>query len=426
MQTMPLHAARRQAEHLPELLRLVLAETAAAHPADRFLAGYYRAHREFGGRDRRFFSGMIFAWFRWRGWLPAPEPLAETGLAAAAMLDGLPPHPALDCLAERAGLPPPSAAPAGRPLAERAAQLQQYLQLADCPAPAALAPKWTAEYLFYPAGTPPAGHFQACLEAFQVRPATWVRLDSHPPRASPALPPGARAHAALPRAAALPNTWPPDYNPASVQYLEVQDLASQAVGIVCAPQPNERWWDACAGAGGKTLHLADLLAGSGEVWATDARPAMLAALQKRRPKHAPAKIHCRPWQGGPAGRPAGMFDGVLVDAPCSGLGTWNRNPDARWRMDASAIPASAAAQARLLRAAAEKVRPGGCLVYAVCTLTAMETVEVAADFTADCPDFALQPVVHPLTGQPTDGRVWVWPWQDACNGMFIARWRRQS
>ncbi len=420
----PLHAARRQAEYLPQLLELALAETAAGRPADRFLAGHYRAHREFGGRDRRFFTGMIFAWHRWRGWLPAAIPPAA-GLAAAGMLDGLAPHPALDCLAERAGLPPPQPL-SGLPLAERAARLQTYLQLAETPALPALVPPWAVPQLYYPAATPADNHLQSCLEALQTRPAVWVRRDVHAHGTPPAWPPGAQPHPALAQAAALPAASPPDFNPAHVRYWEVQDLASQAVGLVCAPRPGERWWDACAGAGGKTLHLADLMAGSGEIWATDARPAMLAELQRRRAKHAAAVIHVRPWQGGAAGRPPGLFDGVLVDAPCSGMGTWHRNPDARWRAAESAVTEQAARQVGLLAAAAEKVRPGGCLVYAVCTMTAVETAGAAAAFARRRPDFNLQPAAHPLTGQACDGRIWIWPWEGSCNGMFIARWQRQS
>jgi 16S rRNA (cytosine967-C5)-methyltransferase len=422
--SIPLHAARRQAEYLPHLLELALAELAVGRPADDFLARHYREHREFGGRDRRFFSGMIFAWHRWRGWLP--ESLSPTaGLAAVGMLDGLTPHPALDCLAEAAGLPPPQPLHSVS-LAERAVCLKSYLQLAELPALAALAPPWIVARLYYPPAVQRAAHLQACLEAFQTRPALWVRHDCHAPGMPPAWPAEARRHSVLTQAVSLPAAIPPDFNPAHTRYLEVQDLASQAVGLICAPRAGERWWDACAGAGGKTLHLADLMAGTGEIWATDVRPNMLKALQRRRAKHAPATIHARPWRGAAAECPPGLFDGVLVDAPCSGVGTWGRNPDARWRLPESAIDKHAARQSELLAVAAEKVRPGGCLVYAVCTMTADETAGVTAEFARRRPDFKLCPMAHPLTGQANDGQIWIWPWEGDCNGMFVARWQRQS
>jgi 16S rRNA (cytosine967-C5)-methyltransferase len=115
------------------------------------------------------------------------------------------------------------------------------------------------------------------------------------------------------------------------------------------------------------------------------------------------------------------FDGVLVDAPCSALGTWRRNPDARWTLDRQAIPRLAELQAQLLRAAAAGVKPGGTLVYSVCTLTPAETTGVVRPFLAERPEFQLDPFPHPLSGAPTDGTMLIWPQESDNDAMFVAR-----
>ena len=112
---------------------------------------------------------------------------------------------------------------------------------------------------------------------------------------------------------------------------------------------------------------------------------------------------------------------MLLDAPCSGIGTWPRNPDARWRTRPQQIMEAAERQARLLDICAARVRPGGCLVYAVCTLTREETELAVRRFLASRADFAVAPFPHPLTGADADGLVWIWPWEGPGNGMFVAK-----
>ncbi len=177
---------------------------------------------------------------------------------------------------------------------------------------------------------------------------------------------------------------------------ELQDVSSQIVGHCCGPQPRETWWDACAGEGGKTLLLADLLANTGTVWATDRAEWRLDKLRLRAGRAGIFNIRWKAWDGGarlPV--PKRRMDGVLLDAPCSGIGTWQRNPQARWTTTPDDIRELARIQADLLRHAAEAVRPGGRLVYAVCTLTRDETSLVAEAFTRDHPDFEPMPVPAP-------------------------------
>lgn len=209
---------------------------------------------------------------------------------------------------------------------------------------------------------------------------------------------------------------------------EVQDLASQLVSLLAAPVPGQSWWDACAGEGGKTLHLADLMQNRGVVWATDRAEWRLDRLRLRASRAGLFNIRWAPWDGTENRRPPGVrFDGVLVDAPCSGVGTWQRNPDARWTTTPRDVEELAIRQRELLRAAAAGVKPGGRLIYAVCTLTRAETTEVAAAFAASAPDF--EPESLSMNGpRGTTGEsgttVWIRPPDWGGNGMFVAAWRR--
>jgi len=127
-----------------------------------------------------------------------------------------------------------------------------------------------------------------------------------------------------------------------------------------------------------------------------------------------------------AGNPAfgEAFDSVLVDAPCSGWGTWSRNPDARWRSDPRDPAQKRNLQVRMLHNAAQCVKSGGVLVYAVCTFTREETSGVLERFLAEHPEFKPEPFTHPLTGDPAAGTVQIWPWEGPGDGMFIARLRK--
>ncbi len=118
---------------------------------------------------------------------------------------------------------------------------------------------------------------------------------------------------------------------------EVQDLNSQAVGLICGPQPGETWWDACAGEGGKTLHLSDLMENRGLIWASDRAAWRLAKLKRRAARAGVFNYRAVTWDGGPRLPTKTKFDGVLVDAPCSGIGTWHRNPHARWTTTAEDV-----------------------------------------------------------------------------------------
>ena len=211
---------------------------------------------------------------------------------------------------------------------------------------------------------------------------------------------------------------------------ELQDIGSQAVGALCAPQPGETWWDTCAGEGGKTLHLADLMQGRGQVFASDKAEWRLAKLKVRAARAQVQNYQSALWEGGVTLPFAGSkFDGILVDAPCSGVGTWQRNPHARWTTSVRDVRELAELQFQILSHAAQAAKPGGRLVYAVCTLTRAETVDVVNRFNAAHPEFGSMELPHlreeaTKLGVKRMSSMTIWPQDLGGNGMFVAAWRR--
>jgi 16S rRNA (cytosine967-C5)-methyltransferase len=233
-----------------------------------------------------------------------------------------------------------------------------------------------------------------------------------------------RPHPVLPNACQAPERFALCQWPTFSGKVEIQDVSSQVVGWLAQPTSGSNWWDACAGAGGKTLHLADRLQGTGRILATDIRASARREAQRRFAAAGLRNVAAAAWDGHRDPAPGREFDGVLLDVPCSGLGTWHRNPDARWRIVPATIPTLVREQQLLLAQGAAKVKPGGVLLYVTCTLTAAEDTGVVAAFCQSHPGFRLAPLVNPLNGQRTDGMLWLWPWTGPGNGMFIARFTR--
>jgi 16S rRNA (cytosine967-C5)-methyltransferase len=215
---------------------------------------------------------------------------------------------------------------------------------------------------------------------------------------------------------------------------EIQDLASQLVGLACDAKPGQTWWDACAGEGGKMLHLADLMQNKGLIWATDRSARRLQSLKRRASRAKVFNFRNTIWDGSASLPTKTKFDGILIDAPCSGVGTWQRNPHARWNSSITDVRELAEVQLRLLQHAADSLKPGGRLVYAVCTLTRSETTAVADAFTAAHPELVPAPVFPAAAAQPATvnapsstltSQLTLWPHQLEANGMFIAAWEKK-
>lgn len=205
-----------------------------------------------------------------------------------------------------------------------------------------------------------------------------------------------------------------------------QSRAAMAVGRILDPQPGERVLDLCAAPGGKTTHLAALMRNEGQVVAVEKHTGRAGALARTAARMGASIVEV---QNRDATEPArGTFDRVLVDPPCSDLGTLASRPDARWRK-AGRPEALAEIQQRILRAGAAAVRPGGTVVYSTCTISPGENEQVVNAFLADHPGFTVDDLgsEHPLWKHPTmPQHLQTLPHRDRTDGFFIARLRRAS
>jgi 16S rRNA (cytosine967-C5)-methyltransferase len=210
---------------------------------------------------------------------------------------------------------------------------------------------------------------------------------------------------------------------------EIQDISSQMVGFICDPKTDETWWDACAGEGGKTLHLCDLMQNKGLVWASDPAEWRLGVLKRRAARAKLFNYRLKAWRNTEKLPLKAKVDGVLIDAPCSGIGTWGRNPHARWTTQPKDVFELARIQSKLLENAASAVKPGGRLIYSVCTLAEAETAEVADLFETTHPAFKAASAPDSISRllprmQEHSGRFAILPQTLNGNGMFIAIWEK--
>ncbi len=176
-------------------------------------------------------------------------------------------------------------------------------------------------------------------------------------------------------------------------WFQVQDEAAQLVTELLAPRPDETVLDACAGLGGKSGHIAQVMGNRGTLLVMDRGPEKLVRL-KEEMERLGVKIITRREQDIFCAIDPGLheqFDGVLLDAPCSGLGVIRRNPDVKWRVTTEAIAAQGRRQFGLLKKVAPWVKPGGRLVYSVCSTEPEETDAVVGQFLISCPEYTVEP-----------------------------------
>ncbi len=218
--------------------------------------------------------------------------------------------------------------------------------------------------------------------------------------------------------------------------VEVQDEGSQLLALLVAPKRGEMVVDFCAGAGGKTLALGAAMRNTGRLYAFDVSGNRLDALKPRLARSGlsnvyPAQLaHERDDR---VKRLAGKIDRVLVDAPCSGLGTLRRNPDLKWRQSPLAVQELRGKQAAILASAARLVKSGGRLVYATCSLLPAENEDIAREFSAAHPEFELldaaellaQAQVPQAESLVSEGFLRLWPHRHATDGFFAAAWQRR-
>ncbi len=440
-----------QGFHCAETVANVLAETLLKRrPADRSLSSAFYEHHEFGSRDRRLISETLFSVLRWWGWLKHlapeafreavehPEKKAELSFPLSAFyplfsmawyMEGkneLP--PAAAWWFEEAGLERDDIKflPQDATALDRKRYLKPFLQdggksLRQMD----LLPEWC--YARINAPRP----IEELLEWLQHRPPVWLRLYAEKPedvlaelrdndfRAS--------IHPVMQDAVCL------EFAGGNLRALqsfrngafEIQDIASQCVAMICDPKPGQQWWDACAGGGGKTLHLASLMQRKGIITASDIRVHKLQDLKLRARRAQFPNIRCKEWLGKEVPRYNNHFHGVLVDTPCSCSGTWRRNPDGRWTTFDSDIQGFNDLQSQLLENASKAVMPGGTLVYSTCSMFAAENQAIVEDFLSRHPEYELCRFICPLTGQKTDGMNQLWPWDADCDAMFTAKMKRK-
>ena len=223
--------------------------------------------------------------------------------------------------------------------------------------------------------------------------------------------------------------------------LEVQDEGSQLLAVLLDAGRGEMVVDFCAGAGGKTLAIGASMRNTGRLYAFDTSAHRLDALKPRLARSGLSNVHpvaIAHERDDRIKRLAGKIDRVLIDAPCSGLGTLRRNPDLKWRQSAQSVSEMAVKQAAILQSAARLLKPGGRLVYATCSLLAQENDVVAQGFSGANADFEPLPVGEILADLKIEGAqklvrgaedgagfLRLWPHLHATDGFFAAVWRKK-
>ena len=400
-------------------------------PADKVLANYFREHKKHGSKDRKIIRETLFGVFRWWGWLNKANhsKKSETWLGMLATVFSLEAHPWRDISQAWEGfadlqLPQlPYEKPISLQLAREIAGpllVELELDFSD------LSPQW-----FWPLISN-----EDSLKLASVllhRPPIWARIQGISRDKGlvelqklgiVATPSKTFSDAiSLGNQSINLNNLPLYKN----GQLEIQDLASQVIGQICEPKDNQIWWDACCGAGGKTLQLSSLMHQNGfnnsKIISSDIRYKALEELEKRYKRANVSNINILPWKGNELPVDELSCDGVLVDAPCSCSGTWRRNPDMRWTDDVTSVKQMPKLQLDILSKCAAAVKLEGYLVYATCSLTDLENSQVVNQFLANHDEFELQVLAHPFTGKQ-HSMLTIWPYEANTDGMFVVKMKK--
>ena len=383
-------SARTQAA-IELLDEIIVAARDSGAAADTLVARYFANRRYAGSKDRRAVRDLVYAAIRTLGERPRSGRAAMLALAAddpalAATFDGVGHGPAKIGDSEGKAWP-------------------------------GVAPNWLLERLRA------AGLDDAEFPALIDRAPLDVRINRA--KAGDGAIDGAEPIAGLPDGLRLPAGTDVDrIDGVPDGALEVQDAGSQIVTLAAQAKPGQRIVDLCAGAGGKTLALAATMGGDGAILATDTDRNRLSRLAPRAERAGITMVEPRLLNPGREAEMladwAGVADCVLIDAPCSGTGTWRRNPEARWRLSPERLERLVATQEHVLSIGAELVRPGGALVYIVCSLLDEEGAGRIAAFLADHAGWHAEQLNLPA-GRPHGAGMRLTPSHDATDGFFVAR-----
>jgi len=385
-------AARVQAA-IDLLDTVITAARSKGAPADRIIAEYFRARRYAGSKDRRAVRDLVYHAIRLCG--PVPEngraamlAVAGQDAAIAALFDGSPHGPA--------------------PKAE-----------GELVAKTGLAPKWLVATLRA------SGLGGPEIAALLDRAPLDIRVNAlKADRATIALPEAGGEPLAAAQALRFPSgTQVEQWDAYAAGLIEVQDHGSQLIIDALPVQPGDTIIDLCAGGGGKTLALAARLGNAASIIAADTDKRRLGNLAPRAQRAGAAIDHIvllDPTREMRAlGNWAGKADHVLVDAPCSGSGTWRRSPEGRWRLDQAELKRLNALQDHVLDVGSYLVRPGGSLVFVTCSVLDAEGADRIAAFLARHPGWQAEPLPLPL-GRAHGAGHRLDPLHDGTDGFFIA------
>jgi 16S rRNA (cytosine967-C5)-methyltransferase len=380
-----------------EILDLVIAAARGnGAPADRIVADWFRPRRFAGSSDRRAVRELVYTAIRTCGERPATGRaamllVAQRDSTVAALFDGT------------NHAPPPLMA--GEPVAA-----------------AGVAPRWLETMLGE------SGMADAEAAALLERAPLDVRVNALKAERSVLALPVPGEPTAAPQGLRFPFGTNVEQWPAFAKgMIEVQDTGSQLVCVALGVSPGETVVDLCAGAGGKTLALAAAMENRGTLVACDTDRARLSRLAPRAERAGAMIAQTVLLDPGRELAALGAFEGradaVLVDAPCSGTGTWRRNPEARWRLGETQLSRLVETQRQVLDVAAALVCPGGRIVYATCSVLDCEGAGQVDAFLARHPDWSAEP---PAIGAGTQrgAGLRLTPARDSTDGFFIARLAR--
>ncbi len=406
--------AQNQIRNIISVFEKVLPNFYQGQPIDRWLSSYFRSNRNIGSKDRKRISNSIFGYFRWYGWIGQLfETNSSQALLLGYLLDDNPIDDTVRYWIEQHDNK--MASLNGTTLKEKCRIISELIgevSLSD------LNPSFAKDWS------------EDLIGAFQKRPGLWVRLtESVSNIFLKDLQKKKIAYQIHPRQKQCVEIKSPinlfEFPQYKLGNMEVQDIASQGVGLLCQPKKKEIWWDICAGSGGKALHLSSLMEGEGKIYATEVQESkykeLIKRLAKRRNRDPVEAVF---WNGKDIPEFDPKPNHAIVDAPCSCSGTWRRSPDLRWSTTEEKIQEYAKLQLEILSLVCQVIPGGGKLVYATCSVFEQENEQVVQKFLESHREFILNTVECPFTGLSYQKGIHLQPPEIDGNSMFVAVMQR--